>query len=73
WVFRRKWAATIVVSSFTFITPVSSSMVAPATLQIAGEFGVTNTAIIAMMTSVFVLGFGKPSRLSDTHFESDSH
>ncbi|KAG5734269.1 hypothetical protein E4T56_gene20574 [Termitomyces sp. T112] len=57
WVFRRKWAATIVVSSFTFITPVSSSMVAPATLQIAGEFGVTNTAIIAMMTSVFVLGF----------------
>ncbi|KAG6860812.1 hypothetical protein C0995_007313 [Termitomyces sp. Mi166 len=57
WVFRRKWAATIVVSCFTFITPVSSSMVAPATLQIAGEFSVTSTAIIAMMTSVFVLGF----------------
>lgn len=34
-------------------------MVAPATLQIAGEFGVTSTAIIAMMTSVFVLGYGK--------------
>ncbi|KAG6878984.1 hypothetical protein C0992_006077 [Termitomyces sp. T32_za158] len=57
WAFRRKWAATVIVSAFTFISPISSSMVAPATLQIAGEFGVTSTAIIAMMTSVFVLGY----------------
>jgi len=55
----RKWAATFVVSSFTFISPVSSSMVAPATVQIAHEFGITSTAIIAMTTSVFVLGYGK--------------
>ncbi|KAE9387802.1 hypothetical protein BT96DRAFT_1025719 [Gymnopus androsaceus JB14] len=26
WSFRRKWAATFVVSAFTFINPVSSSM-----------------------------------------------
>ncbi|KAG6835039.1 hypothetical protein H0H93_005353 [Arthromyces matolae] len=57
WEYRRKWAATIVVSSFTFISPISSSMVAPATLSIAADFGVTNSAIIAMMTSVFVLGY----------------
>ena len=30
WGKGRKWAATLVVSSFTFISPVSSSMVAPA-------------------------------------------
>src|ERR1700759_160950 len=30
WSFKRKWAAVFVVSSFTFISPVSSSMVAPA-------------------------------------------
>jgi hypothetical protein len=59
WSYRRKWAATIVVSLFTFISPVSSSMVAPAAEQIAHEFGITSTAIIAMTTSVFVLGFGK--------------
>jgi hypothetical protein len=59
WSYRRKWAATLVVSSFTFISPVSSSMVAPATQQIAHEFGITSTVIIAMTTSVFVLGYGK--------------
>ncbi|KAG6910339.1 hypothetical protein DXG01_011407 [Tephrocybe rancida] len=57
WPYRRKWAATIVVSSFTFISPVSSSMVAPATLSVAADFGVTDNTIIAMMTSIFVLGY----------------
>ncbi|KAF9458414.1 MFS polyamine transporter [Collybia nuda] len=57
WPYRQKWAATFVVSSFTFISPISSSMVAPATTQIAQEFGVTSTVVIAMMTSVFVLGY----------------
>ncbi|KDR79428.1 hypothetical protein GALMADRAFT_117698 [Galerina marginata CBS 339.88] len=57
WSYRRKWAATIVVSSFTFISPVSSSMVAPATEQIAEQFGITSPILIAMTTSVFVLGY----------------
>lgn len=34
-------------------------MVAPATEQIAREFGISNTVIIAMTTSVFVLAFGE--------------
>lgn len=59
WDFRKKWMATVIVSFFTFISPVSSSMVAPATSQIAEEFGMTtNTVIQAMVTSVFVLGYG---------------
>ncbi|KAA1478671.1 MFS polyamine transporter [Dentipellis sp. KUC8613] len=57
WSFRKKWIATAVVSCFTFISPVSSSMVAPASPQVAAEFGVTNDVVIAMMTSVFVLGY----------------
>jgi hypothetical protein len=60
WSYRKKWAATLVVSSFTFISPISSSMVAPAASQIAIDFGITSTVLIAMTTSVFVLGFGKP-------------
>ncbi|KAF8960753.1 MFS polyamine transporter [Flammula alnicola] len=59
WSYKKKWAATIVVSSFTFISPVSSSMVAPATEQIARQFGISSTVLIAMTTSVFVLGYGK--------------
>ena len=58
WSYKQKWAASLVVSSFTFISPISSSMVAPATKQLAQDFGETNTAIIAMMTSIFVLGYG---------------
>ncbi|KAF8623256.1 hypothetical protein AX17_007502 [Amanita inopinata Kibby_2008] len=57
WSYRRKWAATIVVSSFTFISPISSSMVAPASAQIAHQFHVTNAVLMAMTTSVFVLGY----------------
>ncbi|KDR79411.1 hypothetical protein GALMADRAFT_137249 [Galerina marginata CBS 339.88] len=44
------------LSSFTFISPVSSSMVAPATEQIAEQFGITSPILIAVTTSVFVLG-----------------
>jgi hypothetical protein len=59
WTYRRKWAATLVVSSFTFISPVSSSMIAPATGQVATDLGITSNALIAMTTSIFVLGYGK--------------
>ncbi|KAF8800056.1 MFS polyamine transporter [Phlegmacium glaucopus] len=57
WPYRQKWAATIVVSSFTFISPVSSSMIAPAAAQVATDFGITNNVVIAMTTSVFILGY----------------
>lgn len=59
---REKWIATLIVSAFTFISPVSSSMIAPASGQLASEFGITNSAVLAMTTSVFVLGYGKPFR-----------
>lgn len=40
WPSRKKWAATLVMSSFTFITPVASSIVAPAFDAIGAEFHV---------------------------------
>ncbi|KAI0833706.1 MFS polyamine transporter [Trametes gibbosa] len=57
WSYKKKWAATAIVSAFTFISPVSSSMMAPASMQIAGEFGITNTSVIALLTSVFVAAY----------------
>ncbi|KAG1831984.1 MFS polyamine transporter [Suillus subalutaceus] len=57
WSYRRKWAATIIISSFTFISPVSSSMIAPATGQVASSFGIDNDVILALTTSVFVLAY----------------
>jgi MFS family permease len=56
WTFRRKWAATFFVPSFTFISLVSSSMVAPALASIA-EFNITNDVEIAPTLSIFVLAY----------------
>ncbi|THU87853.1 MFS polyamine transporter [Dendrothele bispora CBS 962.96] len=58
WTFREKWAATAIVSMFNFISPISSSMVAPTTDTIAQQFGVTSTVQTAMITSIFVLAYG---------------
>jgi hypothetical protein len=58
WGFRQKWGAIIVVSAFTFISPVSSSMIAPASEQLAENFDIHSTVMVAMTVSVFVLGYG---------------
>lgn len=45
------------VASFTFISPVSSSIVAPATQDISESFGIKNFAVSQISYSVFVLGY----------------
>ncbi|KAJ5110416.1 hypothetical protein N7532_000951 [Penicillium argentinense] len=57
WVNKKKWAATITVSLFTFISPVSSSMVAPALSSIAADLNVTDQVVSQLMLSVFVLAY----------------
>lgn len=57
WPFSRKWAATIIVSSFTFISPVSSSMVAPALGEMSREFNIASEVETALMLSIFVLAY----------------
>ncbi|MCJ1416310.1 hypothetical protein MMC32_002645 [Xylographa parallela] len=57
WTRKRKWLATLVVSSFTFISPVSSSMVAPAIQSISAEFLITNEVEQQLVLSVFVLAY----------------
>ncbi|KAL8759658.1 MAG: hypothetical protein Q9199_000619 [Rusavskia elegans] len=57
WSTGQRWAATIVVSSFTFISPVSSSMVAPAISAIAKDFNITNEVESQMVLSIFVLAY----------------
>ncbi|KAI9877951.1 MAG: hypothetical protein M1830_002358 [Pleopsidium flavum] len=57
WSRKQRWAATFVVSSFTFISPVSSSMVAPAITSISKEFDITNEVEQQLVLSVFVLAY----------------
>lgn len=58
WPSRTKWLAAVAVSLFSFISPVSSSMVAPAAEQIGEEFGVHNGTTLSMIVSSFVLAYG---------------
>ncbi|KIJ49828.1 hypothetical protein M422DRAFT_27552 [Sphaerobolus stellatus SS14] len=57
WSKGKKWAATFVVSSYTFISPISSSMMAPAVPEISRQFGVTNTVVQSMLVSIFILSY----------------
>ncbi|KAJ6622636.1 MFS polyamine transporter [Mycena sp. CBHHK59/15] len=57
WSRNKKWAATLVVSAFTLISPVSSSMIAPASTRVADQFGIADDVTIALLTSIFVLAY----------------
>ena len=58
WQTKQKWAEALTVSAFTFISPVSSSMVAPAATQIASAFKITDQFQINLTISIFVLAYG---------------
>ncbi|KAE9961753.1 hypothetical protein BLS_001428 [Venturia inaequalis] len=57
WSLKRKWAVVFVVSAFTFISPVSSSMIAPALGNMKIDLGIRDDFEAAMTLSIFVLAF----------------
>ncbi|ORY65032.1 major facilitator superfamily transporter [Pseudomassariella vexata] len=57
WSFARKWGAVFVVSTFTLISPVSSSMVAPSLIAIGEELNITESFQRSLVLSIFVLGY----------------
>ncbi|ETS83235.1 hypothetical protein PFICI_05111 [Pestalotiopsis fici W106-1] len=57
WAFGRKWLTVFVVSTFTLISPLSSSMVSPALTTIGEEFNVPAGTEQAIILSIFVLAY----------------
>ncbi|TFY57136.1 hypothetical protein EVJ58_g7205 [Rhodofomes roseus] len=57
WTFKKKWIMTGIVSLYTFITPLASSMMAPGLPQIAEHYGVTSETVTALTLSIFLLTF----------------
>ncbi|KAF7356179.1 MFS polyamine transporter [Mycena venus] len=57
WNRKKKWAATLIVSAFALLTPVASSMITPASPQVALQFGIISDVTIALITSIFILGY----------------
>ncbi|PWN49960.1 MFS general substrate transporter [Violaceomyces palustris] len=57
WTTRRSWAVVVIVSSYTFLSPLSSSMIAPALPIISEQFEVKETVRQNLMLSSFVLAY----------------
>lgn len=57
WSKRHRWAVTTLVSSYTFLSPLASSMIAPALPLLSEEFGVTSSVRESLMLSTFVLAY----------------
>ncbi|KAK9236904.1 major facilitator superfamily domain-containing protein [Lipomyces kononenkoae] len=57
WVRSKKWRATIAMAAYSFLGPLSSSIVSPAVPKICMSFGVTNTTVAALIVSIFVLAW----------------
>ncbi|KAM0788954.1 hypothetical protein ACM66B_003029 [Microbotryomycetes sp. NB124-2] len=57
WPRRERLAATFVVASFTFLSPLSSTMIAPAANQVARALNISTEFETQMITSIFVLAY----------------
>lgn len=49
---------TVLASAYTFLSPVASAMIAPATPNIAAEFDIRSPVEIVLTVSIFVLAYG---------------
>lgn len=57
WSKGKKWTAILLVSSFTFISPVSSTMIAPSLEVIGDEFNIESELEQAFVMSIFLLAY----------------
>lgn len=73
WSFGRKWTAIAIaskyllytflinfsfqVSFYTFVSPLASSMMAPGLPEIATKYGITNSTVVALTLSIFLLAY----------------
>lgn len=57
WLIRVRWTAVICVSFFTFISPLASSMVAPALADIGRDLNIHGETELALVLSIFVCAY----------------
>lgn len=57
WSKRHRWAVTTLVSSYTLLSPLASSMIAPALPLLSRDFHVTSSVQENLMLSTFVLAY----------------
>ncbi|KAJ5235578.1 Major facilitator superfamily domain general substrate transporter [Penicillium citrinum] len=53
----KKWALLALISAFTLISPLASSMFSPAVVYMAAEFHETNETILSFTVSIYLVGY----------------
>lgn len=57
WSLLKKWIATSIIALYTFLPPLGSSMMAPGLPEIAVQYHITNSTVLALTLCIFVLSF----------------
>ncbi|KAJ9650227.1 hypothetical protein H2198_010465 [Neophaeococcomyces mojaviensis] len=57
WTVKKKWINCTIISVLTFLTPLASSMVAPAIPLIMRDFKSTDETIGSFIVSIYILGY----------------
>ncbi|KAG1755713.1 major facilitator superfamily domain-containing protein [Suillus lakei] len=57
WPLAKKWITATIVSLYTLVTPLASAIMAPGLPDLAIKFGITDSTVLALTLSVFVLSY----------------
>ncbi|KAG7447085.1 MFS general substrate transporter [Guyanagaster necrorhizus] len=57
WSYSQKWIATGLISTYTMLSPITSSMIAPAARDVAKDLGATSHIFEPLLTSIFILAY----------------
>ncbi|KAL8988561.1 MAG: hypothetical protein Q9177_002386 [Variospora cf. flavescens] len=57
WADSRKYSIIVLISTVSFLTPLASSMFAPAIPEVMTEFGSDNVELASFVVSVYILGY----------------
>lgn len=53
----KKWSLLALISAFTLVSPLASSMFSPAVVYMGEQFGETNETILALSVSIYLIGY----------------
>ncbi|KAG2066879.1 multidrug resistance protein 4 [Suillus decipiens] len=57
WSSAKKWTSTAIVAMYTFLAPLASSIMAPGLADVAIKFGITDTTVLVLTLSIFLLSY----------------
>ncbi|KAG1755828.1 major facilitator superfamily domain-containing protein [Suillus lakei] len=57
WSPLKKWTTATLVSLYTFVTPLASSIMAPGLPYVAVKYGITDPTVLGLTLSIFLLSF----------------